>query len=220
MVRFYDIYGGINSGTPCFIDQHTVMDVLQRFGVNVPIVAWNVEFDRAIAWKNDFVSLLTPDDCPNKDNNICEGIVIKPDHSDYMLSDGRRFVIKSKNDKFREKVSSGGGIKIDGESAMEEFGIKDEAVRLAQLAIEMVSDNRLDNVISHSGLPVEYKNFSYYMKELSNDYKKDFESEYEDEIGSLCVERVPSDVKKIMKFIYSGAQKVVVQLLKSRIEGR
>jgi len=114
---------------------------------------------------------------PPLDDNICEGIVIRPVTPTY-LRNGARVLLKSKNAKFAEKKS----IKKRTPKVFDEPTYS-EALN-AQLAVAeaYVTENRLNNVVSHIGqisIPRETgKLIGLYSKDVLDDYLKEHSSDY------------------------------------------
>ena len=126
----------------------------------------------AIAHSNEFQTTL-PEifGLPEIEENICEGVVIKPETPRYLAS-GSRVIIKSKNAKFSEK-----------EKTPEKKGIvlSDECNGLFNEMISYRTENRLVNVISKIG-EVAIKDFGkvlgLFNQDILADFKKDFGEQF------------------------------------------
>ena len=113
-----------------FCDFDTMM-VYSGFGhLVVPIVKSVRGLDNALAYETEFNSKIL-----GIDNNICEGVVIQPYSKVYQSHNGAYFLIKKKNESFKEKTHAKKVIVIDSE--------------LTQLNIEFrryITDNRLQGI--------------------------------------------------------------------------
>lgn len=110
---------------------------------------------------------------PAIEDNICEGIVIRPVVPMY-LRNGSRVLIKSKNERFAEKKSVKKRNKLFDEpvpysEALKALIVEGEAY---------VTENRLANVVSHIGEVHFPKDFGRVMGLLSKDVLDDFLKEH------------------------------------------
>lgn len=212
-IRFYDIY---DMDEEIYWSPSDTFKVLLKYNVSVPIIATDVSFEDAMKWENDFISTLTPEDYDGKEPNICEGIVIKPQYKTYKYMDSY-FIIKSKNDKFKEKSKSGSGkVTLDFIEKLKSEGVSDEVIKLIDIANEYVNENRLNNVISHYGPLTDMKQISEYMKYFMEDYQNDFVKDNPN-IFEKIKNDYPDDFKKLSKLIFSTANSNCVILIKNHI---
>lgn len=107
------------------------------------------------------------------EDNLCEGVVIKPRDKVYYDRKGRWFCLKKKNEKFMEKASSKKAHKPP------------EVVRLNLAFRTFITDNRLQSVFSKEGEIEEPSQIGTYIKWLLEDAKTDFLLEYEDEVAAM-----------------------------------
>lgn len=106
---------------------------------------------------------------PPIEDNICEGVVLKPMVPQF-FGNGGRIVLKNKNSRFSEKK---------GEKEHKEIPVLPEEVLVASVAIEAyITDNRLCNVISHEGEFNMPKEFGNCIKLFTEDILTDFVKEY------------------------------------------
>ncbi len=110
---------------------------------------------------------------PDIEDNICEGVVIRPVVPMY-LRNGSRVLIKNKNERFAEKKN----VKKRNKLFTEPVPYSDE---LKELLVELepfVTENRLNNVISHIGevhLPKDMgKVIGLFSKDIFEDFLKEF----------------------------------------------
>lgn len=110
---------------------------------------------------------------PAIDDNICEGIVIRPVTPMY-LRNGSRVLIKSKNERFAEKKS----VKKRNKLFAEPVPYSDQLKALVAEVGAYVTENRLINVISHIGEVQVPKDFGKIMGMFSKDVLEDFLKEH------------------------------------------
>lgn len=117
---------------------------------------------------------------PALDDNICEGVVIRPVEPMY-LRNGSRVLIKSKNEKFAEKKSVKKRLKV----FMEQPKYSNELNDLLSEVALFVTENRLANVVSHIGEVHVPKDFGKIMGLLTKDSLDDFLKEHGEDYSNL-----------------------------------
>lgn len=117
---------------------------------------------------------------PTIEDNICEGIVIRPVTPMYLRS-GSRVIIKSKNERFAEKKS----VKKRNKLFSEPVPYSDELKSLVTEVDVYVTENRLVNVVSHIGEVHVPKDFGKIMGLFSKDVLEDFLKEHGGEYAAL-----------------------------------
>ena len=110
---------------------------------------------------------------PAIEDNICEGVVIRPVVPMY-LRNGSRVLIKNKNERFSEKKSAKTRNKLFAEPIPYSEALKD----LITEAEVYVTENRLTNVVSHIGEVHFPKDFGKVMGLFSKDVLDDFLKEH------------------------------------------
>ena len=110
---------------------------------------------------------------PAIEDNICEGIVIRPVVPMY-LRNGSRVLIKSKNERFAEKKS----VKKRNKMFTEPVPYSDALQSLIVEGEAYVTENRLINVVSHIGEVNFPKDFGRVMGLFSKDVLNDFLKEH------------------------------------------
>ena len=121
--------------------------------------------EEALAYPNLFPTTIpTRFGLPAIEDNICEGVVIKPVEVKYMGD--TRVVLKNKNAKFSEKED-----KV--REPRPEFVFSEEGQVSMDGLSDLVTENRLRNVLSKIGEITE-KDFGKVMGEMSKDVMKDF----------------------------------------------
>lgn len=115
---------------------------------------------------------------PDIDDNICEGVVIRPVEPQY-LRNGSRVMIKNKNERFAEKKSAKQRNKLFDTPAP----CCSEALQQLQTEIDAyITINRLNNVVSHIGevtLPKDFGKLSgLFAKDILDDFIKEHGESY------------------------------------------
>ena len=126
-------------------------------------------FDYCIKYSNEFQTTIPEAlGLPSIDDNICEGIVIKPLKAIHD-ENGNRVILKSKNAKFKEVSGERGSKKIrKAKGQLSEFGIK-----VVDLIDVYITENRLRNVLSKFG---EFKRSDF--NDIYNLFKEDVLEEF------------------------------------------
>ena len=130
--------------------------------------------EQCMQYPNDSVSVIPQwFGLPPIEDNICEGVVIRPLVPTY-FSDGTRVLLKNKNNRFGEKLS---GKKRNPQWLIE--STYSESLNNLLLTVEdYVTENRLNNVISKIGQIALPKEISKLIALFSEDILKDFLKEY------------------------------------------
>ena len=110
---------------------------------------------------------------PPIEDNICEGIVIRPITPTY-LRNGARVLLKSKNARFAEKKS----VKKRTPKLFVEPSYSQELNNLLSIAEQYVTENRLNNVVSKIGQISVPKDTGKLIGLLSKDILEDFLKEH------------------------------------------
>lgn len=144
---------------------------------------------------------------PSIEDNICEGIVIRPVTPMY-LRNGSRVLIKSKNERFAEKKS----VKKRNKLFAEPVPYSDELKSLVSEVDAYVTENRLTNVVSHIGEVHVPKDFGKIMGLFSKDALEDFLKEHGGDYSALD--------KSEQKLLNKELNKLATELLKKVYMGQ
>jgi Rnl2 family RNA ligase len=144
---------------------------------------------------------------PPIEDNVCEGIVIRPVEPVY-FGNGARLLLKSKNSKFAEKKA----VKKRQPALFIEPTYSESLNKQLVVTEEYVTENRLNNVISKIGqisIPKEMgKLIGLFSKDILDDYLKEHASDYalleksEQKILNRHVNKQASDLIKHNVSIY------------------
>ena len=114
---------------------------------------------------------------PELEDNICEGVVIKPAIPKF-LSDKTRVILKNKNEKWAEKA------KARDRPRKPRMTLSSKAVELFNEMGSLITENRLRNVLSKIG-PIGQKEFGKLIQLLSKDVLEDFFKDHIEEYDGL-----------------------------------
>ncbi len=138
---------------------------------------------------------------PPIDDNLAEGFVLRPVEPRF-LPIGERIILKSKNEKFKERV------KQKNRPYREPEKLSEQAVKLSRELLSMVTENRLQNVLSKRGelpYPLPKNLFGEIMKEFVADIMEEFNKDFREAYQQL----EKKEQKKCSKQMTDAAAKVV-----------
>lgn len=155
-----------------FLNPDQMRDVYSKNDILCSLSLFKGTLNECLEYPNEFITtiprLLGYEDLKD---NLCEGVVIKP-MVPLFTKNGDRFIIKNKGPRFKEKKSH----KSSGDSLME-TRISAEFLKVCSIAETYVTENRLNNVISHHGEYSIPREFSELMKDYCNDIITDLVKE-------------------------------------------
>ncbi|GHT62728.1 hypothetical protein FACS189451_07780 [Bacteroidia bacterium] len=158
-------------------------------------------FDDCLKYPNEFPSQISGWlGLPPIDDNICEGIVIRPVVPTY-LRNGSMVLLKSKNARFAEKKS----IKKRQPKVFIEPTYSENLNLLLPVIEEYITKNRLNNVVSKIGQVSVPKDTGKLIGLFSKDVLDDFLKEHSGEYAGL----EKSEQKILNKHVNTGATKLV-----------
>ena len=173
----FDLY--INTcDTGFFLSVDAANDFFEKRGFLYARTIFRGSFDECLRYPNQFPSQISAWlGLPPIEDNICEGIVIRPAAPIY-LSNGARVLLKSKNERFAEKKS----IKKRAPKLFVEPTYSEMLNSLLPVTEEYVTENRLVNVVSHIGqisVPRDTgKLIGLFSKDILEDFLKEHSGKY------------------------------------------
>lgn len=161
-----------------FKEVNLANEIFEKLGVPYIKTLFEGSFDECVKYNNHFQTTI-PNilNYPEIENNICEGVVIRPNTTKYLYS-GSRVLIKNKNEKWSEKD------KQKNKQPKEIIEFTGEASKLFDEMISLVTENRLKNVISKVGA-ITNKDFGKLMSLMNKDVIEDFMKDFSDEFNTL-----------------------------------
>ena len=176
-----------------YMDADEVHKWLERYGILNSLI-FTGTFKECLECSNEFQTTI-PDmlGLPPIDDNICEGIVLRPLVPAFYPS-GSRVILKSKNARFAEKENKKKTPRIIVE-------LTPEAQQLLDELDSLLTENRLRNVLSQGDLEViTNKDFGKLMKLFTSDVWEDFDKEFHNEFSILNKEEQKRITKAMGSF--------------------
>ena len=165
-----------------YLSGHDFLSIMENFDIPIVPIIGTMDFESAMGYDTKFDSKYA-----GIENNICEGIVIRPLEFEVNDCYGKRLILKKKNEEFKENQRV----------KKEEIIVDNE---MLSKVLEYINRNRLDAVLSKIG-EVEIKDFGMIMKEFSLDIRKDFLKENEvdmeefDKVWKRAGKYISSEIK-------------------------
>ena len=162
--------------------------------------------DEALAYPNNNPSkVYTKYDLPEIENNIMEGVVIKPAVN--MYAGQSRMIIKNKNERFKE-VAKCPKVVLPPEEL-------DEKTKVAlEKALAYITEERVINCLSHFGSEPDMTVLGNLIKETNQDVINSFENDNND-FGSM--EKI--EIKKVTKRVNTTVAKLCKEVLIKKMSG-
>lgn len=158
--------------------------------------------NECLEYPNDFESTIYKYfNLPKIEDNICEGVVIKPNIPRYMPN-GERVIIKNKNEKWSEKSKES----RQPRQAKEPVELSDNVKEHINSLSALINENRLHNVLSKFG-QVTNKDFGKLMSSMVSDIMSEYLKDNKDNYDAL--------EKVNQKLISKRITRVVADLVRS-----
>ncbi len=187
-----------------YLDVETASQLFDKFGFMFAKTLFKGSLTDCLAFSNEFKTTIPSEyGLPALEGNICEGIVIRPLQPVYLRT-GSRVLIKSKNQTWAENNNY-----IDKEILRKLFHdgeeLSVEAIFLCEEIYQLITQNRLTNVISKIGdIDPNYplgKVLGLFNKDVLNDFMKTYREKY------AALEKHES--KAVNKFLNKHAGKLI-----------
>lgn len=178
------------------LDWNVTEDMFEDLFIPYAPVLKTGTFEECMKFPNDNETVIPEEySLPKIENNISEGVVIKPNKAVY-FGNGSRVILKNKNEKFTEKS------KTKKRSVV--FIFTPEMDKAVEDIDQYINENRLRNVLSHFG-EIKQKDFGKINGLLCQDVVLDYLKEYE-----------PLEDKKEWKKVTKCVQTTTALLLRSK----
>lgn len=152
-----------------FIDFLDMINRCFEAGLNYVEPIFFGSFKECLEYKNDFSSQIYIEYClPKIEDNICEGIVIRPLETRF-LYDRSRVMLKSKNERFADKKS-------EPKVKREKIELSKDEELILNRFLETITDGRYDSVVSKIG-DVSAKDFGKLQGEVMKDIVEELKKE-------------------------------------------
>ena len=174
----FDIYV-YTPGSDFYLDVDAANQVFAEAGIFYAETLFEGTLEECLAYPNAFPSTLYKHfGLPEIDDNICEGVVIRPKQPLY-IPNGSRIIIKSKNARFAEKKGVKHAPKVPK-------AVPVEVAELFTLAEAYFTTPRLDNVKSHIGEVSFPKDLGRVSGLLAKDVLEDILKEHAQDYDNLA----------------------------------
>lgn len=175
----FDIFICKEDGTGTYLPVEEVNPLFEKHGFFYAKTLFQGTLEECLQYPNAFQSKIAEWlGFPPIDDNICEGVVIKPVTPMY-LRNGNRVVIKNKNPRFAEVKQRN---RRDKQLVVQEAKHSDLYNELLTEVERYITIQRLDNVKSHIGevtLPKDMPKLAgLYAKDIIEDFLKEFSFKY------------------------------------------
>lgn len=192
-----------------YLDNDTINNLFESVGFLYAKTIFRGSLNDCLEYPNNFKSKISEWlNLPDLQQNICEGVVIRPVQPSFFRN-GSRVLIKNKNERWTENNNF-----IDKNILKsllnQQETLSDDAQILCEEIFKYITENRLQNVISKIGTitPKDYgKLLGLYCKDTLEDFLKSHKTEYEQ------LEKFES--KAINKFLNTHAGTLVTNYLKN-----
>lgn len=191
-----------------YLDVETVNSLLDKHQFIYAKTLFQGSLKQCLAHSNTFKTTLPKEyGLAELDGNICEGVVIRPIQARF-LGGGSRVLIKNKNEKWAENNNY-----IDKETLSkllhEGEELSEQASLLCEEIYRLITQNRLDNLISKIGEINPKKSYGkilgLYNKDVLTDFLKSFQDKYD------ALEK--HEVKAVNKFLNKHAGELITNYL-------
>lgn len=170
-----------------FLPPGEVIHLGEHVGLPFIPVLFKGSYEDCLNYSNEFQTTIPQFfGLPEIENNICEGIVIKPVEAKF-LHGGSRVILKSKNERFSEKQKKRKLLPVP---------LSDMVSEIAENLFLYITENRLRNVLSHLG-SVTNKDFGLVLGEFNKDIFKDYQAENDNLLNTLD----KTDRKRVQKLV-------------------
>jgi len=173
--EFYAIDAAIDGQ---LLDVDKFNQVMEKAGFLYAKTIFRGMFEECLKYPNNFPSQISVWlGLPELEDNICEGVVIKPVIPKF-LSDTTRVILKNKNEKWAEKA------KARDRQKKPQMTLSEKGEELFNEMLSLITENRLRNVLSKTG-PISQNEFGKLIQCFSKDILEDFFKDHLEEYNRL-----------------------------------
>lgn len=209
----FDVIFYIDDDNYRYANYDEFLKVLEGSNIQTaPLLKRCSSLSEALLYPNDGTSMVHKlYNLPELENNIMEGVVIKP--FDYIkLNNDKRVILKHKNSKFSE-VNGGTRVKqLSTSVRLEET--ENYIKELIEYIPDYINENRLNAVISKMVFPetIElHKKIGMIIGEMSKDVYKDISKDHEELVNKLDTkEKVKVITKRISMLVGEFVSKILL----------
>jgi Rnl2 family RNA ligase len=188
-----------------YVNYDVAADALHEFSFLYAEPLMTGTLVECLMYENKFQTLLPNQlNLPEIENNICEGVVIKPNDARFMGHS--RVILKNKNEKWNENK---GKVKV-----RTEYKFTEKGQEMLDTVFTFITENRLRNVLSKEG-QINNKMFGLVMKRFTEDIMKDFLKDNQVEMDLLTKD----ERKMIQKRMSNDASNMLRENFLNIIDG-
>lgn len=205
-VLFYDLYIIPFEGNGYYVPVTTFEVLMDRF--NLPRVNFKKfkSLEDALEYPNDGPSqVYTRYDLPEIENNIMEGVVIKP--SSTLWLGQTRVIIKNKNERFKEVWRKRKPITDQKELTEKQVDALEDMLRF-------VTENRAVSILSHYGTSLSMKILGSFIKDMNAEVIQEFEKQ-----NNIFNSMEKGEVKEITRRINKKVSEICKKVLMDQLKG-
>ena len=195
-----------------YLNQDDVVYYCKEVGLPYPIILFRGSLEECLNYPVEFVDTTghTLWNLPIIENNISEGIVIKPNVAMWMFN-GDRIILKKKGEKFKERISK-------NKEPKEVLPMNDVEKKWFNTISEFVTESRLMSVLSKIDCTkLNDKCFGMilgaFLKDLWNDFNKEYKEDIEKEATSNPDFNFDKVRKEASKYVSKFIQPHFLQLI-------
>jgi len=161
----FDVFALMNDDSASWVDSEAVIGMCNFLSIpHVPFL-FKGTLDECLNYSNEFQTKVPSMlNLPEIEDNICEGVVIKPVNPLYMRQE--RIIIKNKNEKWTDKARK-------PKKPRQTFVLSDLQQKWINEYTKYLTKARFASAMSKIGEP-DFKLFGQFIKEVSTDAFKDF----------------------------------------------
>ena len=189
----FDLCAILEDGSECFLPWPIFTQFCEEVVIKYPPVLFKGTLQECLQYPNEFYPY-NPFKLPKLDKNVCEGTVIRSVNPFY-LPNGKRAILKNKNDKFMEVK------KVKNKPVQ----LPDSFVEWSSVATNYITQNRLNNVLSKMDEITSMKQIGEVIKNFAEDWKEEFLETYPE------LKEYPA---KDLKLIFKAANNNAIKLIK------
>jgi Rnl2 family RNA ligase len=187
-----------------FVNLRMFIEILPQVGFLCANPLMYGTLQECLEYPNEFQTTI-PElfDLPPIENNICEGVVLKPVVAKF-LPNGSRVILKNKNERFSEISKAPKKIK----TILQKRSMTEGEKEVFEKIVPYVTENRLRNVLSHIG-SVGDKMFGKVVGLFTKDVLDDFTKDNEE-----CISGLNEKDKDSWKLIKNDIKSVTMGMVK------
>lgn len=187
-----------------YLDVEPANTYFEKFGFVYAKTLYKGTLKDCLTYSNMFKTTIpTEYKLPELDGNICEGVVVRPTQATFFRN-GSRVIIKNKNEKWSENNNY-----IDKailrKLLHEGEELSEEASFLCEEVYKLITQNRLDNLISKIGEVNPKKDYGKVLGLYNKDTLTDFLKNFQDKYNAL----EKQESKSVNKFLNKHAGQLI-----------